>query len=42
MIVGLVVYFILFTVIKGANSAVQDVEETKYKNIEVDELLHGI
>jgi len=42
MIVGLLVYFLLFVVIKGTSTAVADIEEATYKNASFSEKLQNI
>ena len=42
MVVGLLVYFLLYVIIKGTGSAVEDFEEAGYKNAHVEEMLQGI
>ncbi len=42
MIVGLVVYLILHTLIKGASVAAEDIQESTYKNIRVRDMLTNI
>ncbi|MGH7249945.1 MAG: hypothetical protein ACREGC_03140, partial [Minisyncoccia bacterium] len=42
MIVGLLVYFMLYVIIKGAATAAEDIEEAKYKNAQPNKLVQGI
>lgn len=42
MLIGLLVYFLLYIVIKGTSSAVEEIEESKYTNASTKELTNQI
>lgn len=42
MLVGLIVYFILYFLVKGASSTVENIEESQYKSSRVNDVLQSV